>query len=266
MITVPFSFLYETVGKINLYTIKDGKEKNMKYQNSKKYSINFMRENSMGPNPMKLLEELLSLQPIPKNSMVLDLGCGRGLTSILMAKEYGFRVFATDLWISPTDNKKRFDAMGLTEKEIIPISAEAHKLPYAEEFFDAVVSVDSYHYFGRDKDYLGKHLLPLVKHGGYLLFVVPGFKKDIHENLPSELLLSWTAEDLETMHDIKYWNTMVGHTEGIEVITMCELQNFEECWRDWLSCDNEYARNDCKSMNAGAGNYMNFIAMILKKQ
>jgi len=37
---------------------------------------------------------------------VLDLGCGKALSSIFLAKEYGTQVWATDLWISATDNRK----------------------------------------------------------------------------------------------------------------------------------------------------------------
>ncbi|TEB07946.1 Methyltransferase domain protein [Pelotomaculum schinkii] len=238
----------------------------MKYTKSGKYDSNYIKENIMGPNPIKLLEELLALHSIPQNATVLDLGCGRGVTSVFMVKEYSLRVFATDLWVSATDNKTRFDDLGLTSEQIIPIHAEAHSLPYAEEFFDAVVSIDSYHYFGRDEKYLGKHLLPLVKHGGYLLFAVPGLKKDIHANLPPEMLLSWTAEDIETLHDTTYWRKMLEITDGIEIISVCEMESFDECWNDWLVCDNKYAVNDRKSMNAGAGKYMNFIAIIIRRK
>lgn len=238
----------------------------MKYTKTKIFKNDFIKENIMGPNPAKLLEELITLKEIPEKSTVLDLGCGKGVTSIMLAKEYGLRVFATDLWITPTENKKRFESFGLTSNEIIPIKSEAHELPYAEEFFDAVVSVDSYHYFGLDKEYLDKYLLPFVKHGGYLLFVVPGFKKDIHENLPPELLKSWTKEDLETMHDIQYWTDIIGHSNGAEIVSISEMQSFEECWNDWLECENEYAVSDRLSMNAGAGKYMNFISIILRRK
>ncbi len=57
-------------------------------------------------------------------------------------------------------------------------------------------------------------MLPFVKHGGYLLFAVPGLKKDIHANLPPEMLLSWTAEDIETLHDTAYWRKMLEITYG----------------------------------------------------
>ncbi len=238
----------------------------MNYNKAHKYSKEFIQENIMGPNPMKLLEELMEKHPLPKGATVMDLGCGRGVTSIFLAKEYGLHVFATDLWISPTENKQRFDQMGLTKNEIIPIKGEAHDLPYAEEFFDAVISIDSYHYFGLDKHYLGKHLLPLVKHGGHLLLVVPGFKQDIHHNLPEEFFLSWTAEDLETFHDCAYWRNILEYTKGIEIISIEEMEGNEECWNDWHACENEYAVGDRKAMNAGAGKYMNFIAMVLRRK
>jgi SAM-dependent methyltransferase len=238
----------------------------MEYKKSQKYDEKFIRENIMGPNPMKLAEELLAIQPIPQNSMVLDLGCGRGVTSIFMVKEYGLRVFAADLWISPTENKKRFDEMKLTDQQIIPIKVEAHELPFAEEFFDAVVSIDAYHYFGLDKKYLGEHLLPFVRHGGYLLMAVPGFKIDIHDDLPPEMLVSWSAEDLETIHDMEYWTNILKATDGLEILSVREMEGCDECWNDWLACDNEYAIGDRKAMSAGAGKHMNFVAMILRRK
>ena len=77
------------------------------------------------------------------------MGCGTGLTSIFLAKEFGVTVFANDLWINPTDNYRRFVEMGVDDK-VFPIHAEAHALPYADNFFDAAISIDAYHYFGTD--------------------------------------------------------------------------------------------------------------------
>ena len=44
----------------------------------------------MGPNPIKLEEELLTDHQIPKDATVCDLGSGQGLTSVFLVKEYGF--------------------------------------------------------------------------------------------------------------------------------------------------------------------------------
>jgi cyclopropane fatty-acyl-phospholipid synthase-like methyltransferase len=238
----------------------------MKYTKSEKYDKKLINETIMGPNPVKLLEEILASHEIPENATVLDLGCGCGITSVFMVKEYNLRVFATDLWISATENFNRFKKLELSSKEVIPIHAEAHSLPFAEEFFDVVVCIDAYQYFGCDEEYLGEHLLPLVKHGGYLLIAVPGFKKEFNDNLPKEFLLSWKAEDLETFHDLIFWQNNIEKTEGIELVSIYEMEGCEECWNDWLATDHEYAISDRASMNAGAGKHMNFIAMIIKRK
>ncbi len=146
---------------------------------------------------------------IKAGSIVMDLGSGQGITSVFLAKEYGFKVYATDLWSDAEENRKFFAEMGLTNDQIIPVKADATDLKYEKEFFDAVVSTDSYNYFGRDEKYLDEKLLPFVKKGGYIYIVVPGMKKDCHNNIPKELLLSWTPEQLDYLHDIEYWKNNI---------------------------------------------------------
>jgi len=94
----------------------------MMFTKSNKYDFDFVIENMMGPNSMKILEEMSESLKLEKGMRILDLGCGRGLTSIFLAKEYDVTVFATDLWISATDNYERIKSMGLEDK-IIPIHA-----------------------------------------------------------------------------------------------------------------------------------------------
>lgn len=238
----------------------------MQYEKSSKYSVDLMREKIMGPNPLKLEEELLKDNKIKEGSTVMDLGSGQGITSVFMAKEYGFKVYATDLWSDPEENRQFFAKMGLDESRIIPIKADAENLDYEKEFFDAVVSVDSYNYFGRNESYLDDKLLPYVKKFGYVYIVVPGMKKDCHSNIPKELLLSWTPEQLDYIHDISYWKNIVSKSKDSEIISIHEMQSNEECWNDWIKCDNDYAKNDRKAIEAGACKYLNFIAIILRKK
>lgn len=237
----------------------------MKYIKSQKYNTEKLQSKIMGPNPIKLEEELLIDNKIKKGATVCDLGSGQGLTSVFLAKEYGFKVYASDLWSNPDDNRKFFDEMGLSQEEIIPVKADAMDLPFEKEFFDAVVSTDLYNYFGRDEKYLDDKLLPYVKKGGYIYIAIPGMKKDCHDNLPKELLLSWTPEQMDYMHDVDYWRNIVSKSKLSEVITVCEMESNEEVWNDWLKQENEYAVGDRKSMEAGAGKYLSFIKIILKR-
>lgn len=238
----------------------------MKYQLSEKYSTPELMAKIMGPNPLKLEEELLTGHKIPQNAVVCDLGSGQGLTSVFLAKEYGFKVYAADLWSDPDENRKFFREMGLDDDRIVPVKADAENMPFEKEFFDAVVSTDSYNYFGRDPDYLDSRLLPFLKKGGYVYIAIPGMKKDCHDNLPKELLLSWTPEQLEYMHDTAYWSSMVGACKGADVISVSEMVSNDEVWADWLKQENEYAIGDRRAMEAGGGRYLNFIKIVLRKK
>ena len=238
----------------------------MHYPKSKKYDTQALQAKIMGPNPVKLEEELLLAHKIPVGAVVCDLGSGQGLTSVFLAKEYGFRVYAADLWSEPEENQAFFREMGLTDEQITAVKADAAALPFPKAFFDAVVSTDSYNYFGRDPAYLDEKLLPFVKKGGYIYIAIPGMKHDCHDNLPKELLLSWTPEQLDYMHDVPYWRNMVEQSRLAEVIEVREMESNEEVWADWLKQENEYARGYRRSMEAGGGAYLNFIKIVLQKK
>ena len=237
----------------------------MEYTRSKAYDTPALQSKIMGPNPVKLEEELLVDHRIPAGAVVCDLGSGQGLTSVFLAKEYGFTVYAADLWSDPQENRAFFREMGLTDEQIIPVKADATDLPFEKEFFDAVVTTDSYNYFGRNPHYLDDKLLPFVKRGGYICIAIPGMKRDCHDHLPPELLLSWTPEQLDYMHDTAYWSDMVRQCRSAEVLCVAEMEANEEVWADWLRQENPYSIGDRRSMEAGGGTYLNFIKIVLRR-
>ncbi len=237
----------------------------MKYIKTSKYDKQFLLDNMMGPNAMKILEEMtagLTLQP---GMRVLDLGCGTGLTSIFLAREFGVHVFAHDLWVGATENYQRFKSFKL-DNLIIPIHGDANDMPYADEYFDAVISVDAYEYFGETESYMDEKLAPLVKKGGVIAIAVPGVKNELNGTFPVEMSYSWTKEDLSTFHSCAWWRELLSKSQKIEVESVSEMQGMDEFWGDWLESDNEYAVSDRPAMEAGAGKYMNFVAIIAKKK
>ena len=238
----------------------------MKYILSEKYNTPALQSRIMGPNPVKLEEELLREHQIPAGAVVCDLGSGMGLTSLFLAKEFGFTVYACDLWSDPAENQAFFDVMGVPHGQIVPVKSDATSLSFEKDFFDAVVCVDSYNYFGRDPDYLDEKLLPFVKPGAMIYIAIPGMKQDCHSALPPELLLSWTPDQLDYIHDIAYWTKIMESAKGAEILSIKEMESNEEVWADWLRQENEYAIGDRKAIDAGGGKYLNFIAIVLRKK
>jgi cyclopropane fatty-acyl-phospholipid synthase-like methyltransferase len=171
----------------------------------------------------------------------------RGLTSIFLAKEYGVTVFAADLWISATDNYERIKSMGLEDK-IIPIHAGAYDLPFAHECFDVAVCADAYHYFGVEGSYLKNYLAPLVKKGGKIAVAVLELKKEFTHGAPAELLPYW-FEDMN-YHSCDWWYNLRKTSDSFSIKECKELKWLEEAWKDWLSCDNDYACKDIGVMES----------------
>lgn len=238
------------------------------FPKSNAYDQTVVREKIMGPNPLKLLEELLQDHAIPCDGTVMDLGSGQGITSVMLGQ--GLRLQGVRLRSLERSDRQPalLRAHGLSTDRVVPLKTDAaNGLPFAREFFDAVVSIDSYHYFACDPAFLDEKLLPFVKPGGFVYIAVPGMKDDgLHEDLPAELLLSWTPEELSALHDAAYWQALVNQAQDADVVSVHEMDVNEEAWNDWLVCDNEYSVNDRASLDAGAGAYLNFVAIVLRKR
>ncbi|MGF7033644.1 cyclopropane fatty-acyl-phospholipid synthase-like methyltransferase [Paenibacillus mucilaginosus] len=233
--------------------------------NNRLEDVDFLRAHLMGPSSIVMIKELTAPLPLQKGMRVLDLGCGTGLTSIYLAQKFDVTVFAVDLWIPATENYQRFRAFGL-EEQIVPIHADACRLPFAQSYFDAVISVDAYHYFGANEDYLDSHLSPLVKEGGLFAVAVPGFKTEVDEGVPGPLqpFLPPAGADLH-WHTCDWWQALWGRSPHVRVEAVREMDCFEEAWHEWLQCDNPYARDNIPLLQADDGRYMNLIKMTATK-
>jgi cyclopropane fatty-acyl-phospholipid synthase-like methyltransferase len=211
-----------------------------KYKN---YDTDFINNNLMGPNVIKIVEEITEKLDIKEGMRVLDLGCGNALSSIFIAKEYGATVYATDLWIPATDNFERVNIMGL-ENKVIPIHANAHSLPYADGFFDVAVCFNSYHYFGTNERYLIDYFSKLVKTNGIIACASPGFKHELNEVEIEELKPYWIVEKMLTFHCNKWWRNLWERSFVVDIIDSFDLSCNDEAWEDWINSLNPIGQND----------------------
>ncbi len=159
----------------------------------------------------------------------------------------------------PSDNFERFKKFNLEEK-IIPIHAEAHNLPFANNYFDAIISIDAYNYFGCEDGYLENHILPLVKKDGLIGIAVPGLQNEFTNGIPHEIIPFW--QENMNFYSSKWWKNLWSKSSDIELKETFSLQCHKEAWKDWLSCNNEYAISDRKMMEVENGKYFDTIGLI----
>jgi cyclopropane fatty-acyl-phospholipid synthase-like methyltransferase len=209
---------------------------------------------------MEWLVEAMDLRP---GMRVLDLGCGRALSAIFLAREFDLQVWATDLWIQPTDNLKRIEVAGVADR-VFPISADAHKLPYARGFFDAVVSVDAYHYFGTEDSYLSAQLAPLLKANGQIGIVVPGLVRDFAAEAEREQFYTtagWSGSELTIAHTAEWWRR---HWQRSGCVDVRVADTLEAGWKLWH--DSDLAWNgegrEPQMLRADAGKYLGLLRVV----
>jgi cyclopropane fatty-acyl-phospholipid synthase-like methyltransferase len=197
------------------------------------YDLEWLFDTMMGPNVLWLAEWASQAVPLRKAMRILDLGCGKAASSIFLAKEFDVTVWAADLWIGPTDNWRRIEAAGLTDR-VLPVHAEAHALPFAEGYFDAILSFDAYHYFGTDDLYVG-YVSKFVRPGGRLCIVAPGLTRELPEGPPEPLRPYWEWEFCG-FHSPSWWHRHWSKTGLVEVERADSLAGGWQLWAEWSEC------------------------------
>lgn len=236
--------------------------------NIEKYRKYFTKEYLMGPNSFRLLSELIEKRPEGATfDRTLDLGCGCALTSVFMANETNSKtVYAFDLWVSASENYARIKQNNLEEK-IIPIHGDAMDMPFAEEYFDAIISVDSYHYFGCKKGVFTEKILPYIKKNGYVMIAIPGLREEPTGEL-SELFCEWAeGDDSELFKTVEWWeNLLISECGDTCEIIVREADCYDIAWREWFETGHEFGIRDKEYLDKGLYDLLNFVLIYVKKR
>lgn len=228
------------------------------------YKAYVLAETMMGPNSVRILAELFDKYPLQfvPDDMILDLGCGTGLTSLVIAKETGTKVFANDLWINAEENKKRFAEWGVGE-QITPICEDANNLSFEKKQFRALISIDSYHYFAGIKGFFQEKLLPFIKDNGVVLIGIPGLKEK-YAGRAEELLSDWLGDDAYMFKTPALWKELIGSSDRIESVKTWEMDCFDNAWGDWLAANNAFALDDSRYFETIIKPYTCFVGIYVK--
>lgn len=214
---------------------------------------------SGGANPLWLTEWLSGAMELKPGMRVLDLGCGRAMSSIFLHNEFGVKVWATDLWTSVSENYERISDAGM-EQSVFPIHADARSLPFAAGFFDVIISIDSYPYYGTDAFYLGT-LARFLKPGGQIGIAGAGLVQEIKDELPVHLRDWWTP-DLWCLHTAEWWRR---HWERSGILDIDTVDTMADGWLRWLDWHRAIAPDnqlEIEALEKDQGRYLGYVRVI----
>lgn len=116
---------------------------------------------------LEATEALLKLCHIGKDSYVLDVGCGVGVTACWLARRYGCRVVGVDIlprMVARSQERARREKVADRVEFMV---ADAQDLPFVDNLFDAVLT-ESVTAFPADKQKAVNEYARVIKPGGYV--------------------------------------------------------------------------------------------------
>jgi cyclopropane fatty-acyl-phospholipid synthase-like methyltransferase len=216
---------------------------------------------SGGANSLWLTEWLTAELELKSGMNVLDLGCGRAASSIFLAREYDVTVWATDLWFNPSENLQRVRDAGV-ERQVFPIHCDARSLPYAAEFFDAIISIDSIPYFGTDDHYLS-YLTRFVKPSGTIATAMAGFVDELPGDIPAHLAKWIGAEPLLwSMHSSAWWRRHWERSGIVDIKLADSMADGCQLWLDWLKAIAPDNLVEIQSLQADGGKHLTYNRVV----
>jgi SAM-dependent methyltransferase len=235
-----------------------------RFPRSSRYHPDWVVANaSGGANSLWVTEWLTSALELRPGMRVLDLGCGRASSSIFLRREFGVQVWAADLWFSASENMQRIRDAEVDEG-VFPIHADARSLPFAPDFFDAIVCVDSFPYFGTDDLYL-HYLARFVKPGGPIGIAGAGLMQEIGGSLPDHLR-NWWTQDLWCLHSAEWWRRHWERTAIMDIDLADTMPDGWQRWLDWhrvVAPDNEA---EITALEADRGRYLGYVRLVGRRR
>jgi SAM-dependent methyltransferase len=219
---------------------------------------------SGGANSLWLTEWLTEALELRPGMRVLDLGCGRAVSSIFLHREFGVQVWATDLWISASENLQRIRDAGV-EGGVFPIHADARSLPFAAEFFDAIVLIDSFMYFATDDLFLNT-LARHVKPGGPVAIAGAGFTQEIEGPVPEHIRQWWTQDCAWCLHSAAWWRRHWERTGSLDIELADTMPDGWQRWLDWHKAICPDNTREIQTLEADRGNYLGYIRVIGRRR
>jgi ubiquinone/menaquinone biosynthesis C-methylase UbiE len=178
------------------------------------------------PGGFDATHKLLGSCQIDMNSKVLDIGCGKGTTSILLAQDYGCSVVGLDLsedLLSQATTLVR--RRGLEHKVSFRVG-DALNIPFADNEFDRAIG-QAVLILVADKKKAVREALRVTKSGGYIGWLELSWKKPVSKEFldgVSNVICAYCMLGVETFED---WKKLFEDAGVKELRTSAYSQEFK---------------------------------------
>ncbi len=234
----------------------------MLFPRSARYDQQWVRENSIGENVLYNLESLTQVLDIKPGMRVLDLACGKAISGVFLAREFDVQVWAVDEATPATENHRRICEMDC-ENKVFPLQIDARHLPFPRDFFDLIIVIDSYTYFGTDDKYLA-YISKFLKPEGSIGIVDVCFRREIEtfEQVPPFLQPAYPSY-WYFVHSVDWWRKMWEKTGLVKITCAEELPEADCIRREYINDYKDQPREPfAKALAQDQENLITFFRLV----
>jgi cyclopropane fatty-acyl-phospholipid synthase-like methyltransferase len=185
----------------------------------------------MAPGGLLLARMMVRHLALASGSRVLDIGCGRGQTSVMLASEFGADVVSVDLWVSSRERQLLAQESGVSDRVLASQGDMARGLSSDGATFDAIFVMQAFHSFGAKRGML-EYLARLQKPGGRIVIGQTCFRNE-PEAIPGALR---DDDGLNTeyarYHSPDWWRALFLQSDHYAVDHCAELPDGDVFWED----------------------------------
>ena len=147
---------------------------------------------------------------------------------------------------------------------MFPLHADARSLPFAPNFFDAIVCIDAFPYFGSDDLYLN-YLAQFVKPDCPIGIAGAGLVREVEGELPQHLR-AWWAQGFWAFHSATWWRR---HWERTGIARVELAETMPDGWRLWLDWHRAIAPDNAteiKAVEDDAGRFLGYVRVVARRR
>lgn len=189
------------------------------------FMANFVGLTVIHPGGFEATRKLLDSCNITENSRVLDIGCGKGTTSILLAQKYGCNVVGLDLSDDLLKQAETLARRRRLEDKVSFRVGDALDMPFGNDEFDLSIGQAVLILVGNKKKAI-QEALRVTKPGGYVGWLELSWKKQPTKEFlegVSNVICAYCMLGVETFED---WKKLFEEAGVKELQTSAYSQEF----------------------------------------
>ena len=187
-----------------------------------------------GPGSLEMAMPLAEAARIRPGMRVLEVGGGSGQIATTLAKHWSVTVFTLEPWFGAAHIQALAASEGVWDR-VVGLKLKAQELPFADETFDAVISIGSFEMIADDRPGALAEMVRVARIGACVGIAEP---MCMPVPIPPDLAELDRAGDLKFEHHFRSveWNAELFQRTGLKVV---EQSYFPDAFELWLKYSEE---------------------------